>query len=258
VRYALGVRVEPAPTQGPCEDVYEPNDGPSMAASLVPGRYEGLSLCGSAGDAEDWFQVTGLREGQTLRARVSFRDAVSDIDLHLVGINGERVLDQSVGVDDEEEVSATLDVPGTHFLRVFTGLGERNGYTLEVEVVGGSADPVCNDRYEPNNTREAAAALGPGSYEELGLCSGFDSEDWYALPLEAGEAVEIEAVFDGERSDIDIQLFEPRGSGWLDWSQGWGDEERLEAVAEESGTHYLKVYTYLGDPNPYRLVVRAP
>jgi hypothetical protein len=248
--YTLDVDIE-APQPGPCQDIYEENNAPAQAAALPPGVYSSLTLCGDDGDSEDWFRLEGLREGQTVRARVTFDHDASDIDLHLLGVDAMRRLDSSVGVSDQEEVEADIDTSGTYFLRVFTTTGQRNPYTLELEVVGGSDDPLCNDRYEPNGDRLSAPALEvPGQHRGLGLCSGFDSEDWYALDLEAGQQIQIQVTFTDSVSDIDAQLLRPT-SGWLDWSQSSSDDELLEDTVEETGTHYLRIYTYGGDPNPY-------
>lgn len=250
--YNLAVTTE-APQPGPCEDLYEENNGPSQAPSLLPGFYDSLTLCGDAGDVEDWFRLGNLREGQTVRAHITFRSEASDIDMQLLGMDGMRQLDSSVGVGSQEEVEAEINASGTYFLRIYTNLGERNPYTLELEVTGGSDDPICNDRYEPNGDRGSAAPLEvPGDYMGLGLCSGFDTEDWYALDLEAGQQVQIQVTFTDSVSDIDAQLLRP-GSGWLDWAQSYSDDETLEAVVEDSGVHFLRVYTRIGDPNPYDL-----
>jgi Cys-rich repeat protein len=117
-----------------CEDEFEPNNNTDDAAVIDPGFYEELTLCRPDVDPDDFFAV-GLTAGATITVRVEFVDALGDIDLYLLDIDGETELDSSRGVVDFEEVSFTVDADGTYFFRVelFTGSAQ-NGYDLTVTV----------------------------------------------------------------------------------------------------------------------------
>jgi hypothetical protein len=110
------------------DDDLEPNDT-LAAAPAAPAAQSGLTLCDLD---EDLFQVQGVA-GKRLRARIAFTHADGDLDLMLIGIDGEQTLATSDGVGDSEEADAILPVDGTYYVRVFS-LSETPAARYSIEV----------------------------------------------------------------------------------------------------------------------------
>ncbi len=82
---------------------------------------------------------------------------------------------------------------------------------------GASGAAVSADQFEPNDTRESATEIEPGSYDGLSLVA--DDNDFYVLSVEAGETVDITVTVDknsdGEQpaNDPFVQLENAEGEG---------------------------------------------
>jgi len=95
-----------------------------------------------------------------------------------------------------------------------------------------------SNRFEPNQTRRTAARVQPGDYKGL-FCNG---DDWYAIPLPKGERLEASARFTHADGDLDMELYDQRGS-LLAWSRGSRDEEVLAWDAGgKPTTAFLRVH----------------
>lgn len=109
-------------------DALEPN---STTADAVPPPDGGatLTICGSD---QDVFAIEGVA-GKALNARITFLHADGDLDLMVLGLDGDQVLAASDGVGDDEEARALLPLSGTYFVRVFSLSDDaRARYHLEV------------------------------------------------------------------------------------------------------------------------------
>ena len=61
---------------------------------------------------------------------------------------------------------------------------------LDWPLVLGNPDDVCQDAWEPNNSADTPVDIMAGSFIGLSLCGG-DTEDWYAIDLQANERLEV-------------------------------------------------------------------
>lgn len=121
--------------------------------------------------------------------------------------------------------------------------------------------PDClNDLLDtPRNDSVATAALlepsaGP-RYEELKSCPG--DVDWYRLDVEAGTYLTVDARFDNNEGDLDMQLYLADGRTLLDESRTVTDNERLELEVGTDLTVYVRVFFAAPsiNPVPYELIV---
>lgn len=111
-------------------DDFEPNDV-IADAPLAPAAAVGLTLCGSD---QDLFRFEGTA-GKQLRARAAFLHADGDIDLMILGSNGQQILAVSDGVGNVEQAEAILPLDGTYYVRVFSlSSSIRSRYSLEVSL----------------------------------------------------------------------------------------------------------------------------
>lgn len=109
-------------------DQLEPNDNTADAAEYSE-NMDALTLCGSD---QDIFRIDGVG-GKRLRARIDFLHSDGDLDLMILGLDGQQILSASDGVGDTEETSAELPLDGTYFVRVFSLSTElRSRYRIEL------------------------------------------------------------------------------------------------------------------------------
>lgn len=235
----------PAPCQG---DEHEPNESRFAAERLQAGDHGGLTVCEV--EDEDWFFVD-LDEADDLEITLTFRSHEGNLNLDLHNPAGARVA-RSATLRPEEIVRYRAERAGRHAFRVYARTvrgGEGAPYQLEIAVE--SPEDRCgrDDGMEPNDSRNAAEDLDPGTYRGLQLC--FEDEDWYALDLNGGDEFEINLRFDDDEGDIDMQLFEPGSNSVWERSESHSDNERVTGVAEEAGEHLLRVF---GEEAAYDLI----
>jgi len=92
---------------------------------------------------------------------------------------------------------------GSQWLAVSAEGGVRAPYHLEVSLVSGDCP---DDEREENDGRLTPARLEPGSNRSLRACPS--DPDWYAIPLLAGDGVEVRA-FSEPRGVLDAALLPP-------------------------------------------------
>ena len=121
---------EQDPVCNPCpDDLFEPNDDPA-SPRIEPARYSDLVIC--PGDP-DYFGVFA-RAGDVIHARIEFRHAEGNLDLHLLGRNGRTVLARSTTLTDDELVTVTASTSGDYRVLVVAETAVQNDYTLELRV----------------------------------------------------------------------------------------------------------------------------
>lgn len=112
-------------------DGAEPNNT-ALSATPVPAAGTQLSICESD---QDYFAVEGSA-GKKLIADVSFRQADGDLDVMLLGLDGEQVLAVADGTSDGEHLEAILPLDGTYTLRVFSlTSGAQARYSIATSLV---------------------------------------------------------------------------------------------------------------------------
>jgi hypothetical protein len=108
-------------------DAREPNNTVSSSVALPPAN-ELLSICSSD---QDFFTVDGTA-GKTLVVDLSFRQAEGDLDLMLLGLDGQQILAVSDGTSDGEHLEKLLPLDGRYTIRVFSlTSGAKARYSLD-------------------------------------------------------------------------------------------------------------------------------
>lgn len=126
-----------------------------------------------------------------------------------------------------------------------------DGVTVDPGAVAGSQP--ANDRFEPNDDRDRATALGANAtVEDLRIVDG--ESDYFALNLSRGESITATALFDDTQGDLDVALLGPDGT-FVDSSNSVTDDETVSGVAGQNGTYYVRVYGFSGASAPYSLEV---
>ncbi len=112
-----------------------------------------------------------------------------------------------------------------------------------------------DDGYEDNDTCGAARKVTPGTYRNLQICSGDD--DYFAVDLQAGDALTMDILFSHDLGDLDVTLYDADCLTTLDTSHSTSDNERVAHTAAADVTAKLRVYGYQGAENSYEIVVNV-
>lgn len=231
---------------------FEPNDGIENATNVTNGTYTGLSI-----DEDDFdTYAVELAPGETLTAAISFSHAEGDLDMGLVGPDGQETLAISESTTDGENISYEASEAGTHYLVVYGYQNATAPYDLTVSTTRGGPGTdgnVTADAFEPNNGFDSATPINFGSYQNLSV--GLFDADFYAVNLSAGESMVTAISFDHTEGDLDMALVGPDGRETLAISQSTTNMENVSYVAPQSGTYYLVVYGYQDATAPYDLII---
>ncbi len=128
----------------------------------------------------------------------------------------------------------------------------------------GGEENCADASFEPNDDADDATEVTAASaqFAAMEICRE-DDVDVYAITAQAGEQIDAVATFTHSVGDLDMLLFSPSerddvgrlGFG-SDYSWSLNDNEEINYIAEESGTHYLAVYSEQG-VNRYSLDINV-
>ncbi len=230
-------------SSGSCtEDGNEPNDTIAAASRLSgnPALTDG-QICAMN---PDYFRIDATISDEVVVTLDGFSHSAGDLDLRLLGTDGS-ILGSSAGTMDRESVTFCARETGPIYAHVLGYLGAENPYDLSVTR---TADACCvNDAFEPDDSR--ATARTPTLDEFEGTLCPMDS-DHIRIPITGASRVQIDVTFDGARSDIDIELFNPAGTV-IASSRGTSDIESIDAMVTTAGSYVLRVFGYTEESNSY-------
>lgn len=241
-----------------CEDdSQEPNDSRERAVPLSSNNLRNLRICPND---DDWYALE-VEAQEVIDVEATFTHADGDIDIAVVDPNG-ATLRSGTSTNDNESLVVRATTSGTHYVRVYGFRDATNSYTLEAEVL--DANTCLDDRFEENDSADAAARITPGNYD-VAMCKPDDieEEDWYELNLNAGQVITATIVFDHDTADLELILFNADGDE-LDESTTRRDSETVTFVAPTTGVYRLQVYAsfflgiFDGEANAeYRMVINV-
>ncbi len=213
--YTLDIDISDGP---PCvDDSYEPNDNAANAVLVdrtgastgADNVITGLKTCDMD---QDWYRID-LLVGDTIRFDVQFDNARGDLDAELIG-PGNVTVALSETSTNNESVTYTVGAgeAGSYYLKVNAKFAARNDYWVLTYLNGtGPVDPICPDELENNDDRASAALITPGTYGLL-VCGSPKDNDWYRMPLTAGQRLNIDVQFQHINGNIDVFLFDDSGA----------------------------------------------
>ncbi len=185
-----------------CEpDAAEPNDLPDEATALVSGRpVDGLALCEND---VDWFTFEAV-PNQTVRALVTTAHEGVPFSVEVIAPDTVSIISSTVEGEGGPAAVAITREPGAHFVRVFSEVGDRDDYSLVLDI-----DPCPADAFEPNNTPEAATRLPLGiNHPALRICD--QDRDWFLFEdVPEAHRVLIEASLGFGQGDLVARWFRP-------------------------------------------------
>ena len=233
-----------------CTDTLEPNNSRQSAPSIAIRNYHDLRICPND---EDWHALD-LRYGDLLSCSIFFQHASGDLELALLAPDGNVVLEQTSGTDNETFSNYFITATGTYWLHVYGYSGATNTYAMELSRSTGS---TCNDDLmEPNDTMGTAHALSDGESSELFICAY--NNDWYGISVSAGERVRVSLSFINRDGDLDLELYDSLGADYYlaAQSNSTADEEKvIYGPVSRSGILLARVMGYRGASNSYRITL---
>jgi len=153
----------------------------------------------------------------------------------------------------DPNVTGAAGVPGGYIATGLHGSNSSRAVHAEwsISITDGS---LCQqeDIYEQNDSLATATELPVPGTRDAYTCDGDD--DWYSLPVEAGQTVTADALFVDADGDIDITLYDPWGSPLISGTSAT-DNESVSAVAAATGRHYVRVYGYNSAANYYTVAM---
>jgi hypothetical protein len=216
------------------QDYAEPNDAIAQATHVEVGEIS-HTLSGCDGDT-DFFEFT-LDDTAYVSARVECKRGVDEWCYgYLRRHTGEDYTHTGKHINTGEHMNVGFTLhPGTYYFE-FYGQGGYEDYLLYDFTVT-TSDPCDDDAYEDNDFFDEATPVTPGSYTDLQTC--YVDRDYFAFQVDAGEtiAVTVDAHTGGGATRW-IGLYGP-SEDELDFYNGDENPVTVEAVAQESGTHYL-------------------
>jgi hypothetical protein len=118
--------------------------------------------------------------------------------------------------------------------------------------------PTCSDQaYEPNNTRETATPITPGTVSAV-ACDGND-DDWFSFTLAQQSPVRLTLTFP-QGMDMDMRLYS--ATSMVNSAAGGANPEVINETTVAAGTYWVHVDPYSDGttyyPAPYTLALVAP
>ncbi len=216
-------------------------------------------LSGFVCEGRDSWLAFDLNPGDRLDLTAIFQNALGDLDMTLLGPDGQ-VLTWADSTSDHEFMRWTAQVSGRHTVRIFgaDGMGNEDVLILaDLRRNQGAPDPNpdpapnppgdnCREEAgERNDDQARATRIGAGRHEG-GVC-GADA-DWYFVNVQGAWAAVL--TFDGPAGNLDLRAYDGQGSlSWL--SRNNGSRELVRGI----GPGYVEVYGANGATNVYTLTI---
>ena len=247
-------------------DAYEKNENFTTAYSLGAVTGDSSNVVSNAtihsSTDEDFFSFT-ITDEQNLGLEVLFSHSDADLDIELLDSDGYWI-DSASSVSDNEYLSLSGLGAGTYALRVY-GYAQAtiDDYSVRFvdEVIEDweatydnwwdwqetvEASGIAADAYEQNDSASTAYDLDTISSDlelaDLTIEQAGDA-DWFLFTYDADTRLDISLVFDGQTSDIDLELYDA-SQNWIDGSYSVTGLEELTLAGLEGGDYYLQVYEY--------------
>jgi len=242
---SLSVCAAPSATAqcaGP-DDSFEPNDD-CASAWQVGSPFDVMGLWVHRYDP-DYFKVV-VPAGMALHADATFLDPAGDLDFVLYNSNSAcgdlwTNLRQSRSNSNNESIAWVNDTGVSQNIVLLVELWRGsipmcNTYDLSivVELPNAGCNPALHDDpLEDNDTCATAVPLPLGITP--GLWANKDDEDFYRCRVEPGETLDVEALFEHARTDIDLYLFDAAGPCGL----GYGSGELARSFTQTDDEHLI-------------------
>lgn len=221
------------------DDNFEPNNAMNEAVPLAVLSVAELTAC--PGD-EDWGQFQ-IEQGQRLQITLR-HDRNGDINMQILGADGDFLV--AVERSETELVSGWIDGPLEGFVLINNPARRSANYSLQLTE---EEQPCQADRYERNDSTNAAERIIGGTHDELTFCGDID---YYRFS--ANESSHIEASIVGA-PELTLELLDDSGERVLRTAGADDDGRSLVFNTQDAGIFFLRVQGPEGFTGDYRLIL---
>jgi PGF-CTERM protein len=218
----------------------EPNDARATATPLKDSISGEIGVKGGV----DWYSAQ-FTEGETVSFLVTKALREPDLEITLYGSKGDKLFeDASEEHDRRMQVAVTANYTGTYYVKVEASDTSKKEIPYVVRVLDQTATERSGEEGEPNDALPAATSLQNGYARSV--LSGSGDVDWYSAQFTKGETVSF-LITDREMniSESYITLYRPNITKTKEKFIGTNDTRvQIADVATQTGTYYVKVYTY--------------
>lgn len=263
---AVGTAVTGVFAQEDSTTEIEPNDAPKGGTPVTAGEIAGR--LDPARSDWDWYIVTP-EAGETIEASANFETVGNaNFVISIVAPNG-----SSLATNDADErqvgTAAVASEAGTYYIGVKSqyvrdeeASPNNISYTLTATPVMNTTPPAyvgepnlsaqSQPETEPNDAQAGAMQVQGAPIN--GTLQPASDEDWFAINATAGQRIEGLAALNerNNTTQLRIELTAPNGTELPFYTvEDFESDKRIEAaaIAPESGTYYVRVYTDYGPPN---------
>ncbi|WP_277552278.1 pre-peptidase C-terminal domain-containing protein [Halobaculum limi] len=218
----------------------EPNWNPESAAHITEGTYADREI--TRGDT-DWYAIN-LSAGDTVNISAIFSDEIGNLDLEVRRDRDSdtyyEYIEGTSSNSDNEQVAFTARANDTYYIHI----EGRNQYTTAAtyDLIVNRTTPDETDSDEPNWNAQSAAPITEGQYEREFLTG---DTDWYALSLNAGDTVNISALFNNSQGNLDLTVrANTDDDQYLEYVEGAStnsDNEQVAFTARQNTTYYIHI-----------------
>ena len=231
-------------------------------------NFDHLNICNND---QDYFAIPVL-VGQQIVANAEFSHSSGDLRMILYDTDGESGLRWANTQTDNETLVYSAPSSGTLYLRVFgVNYFDKNDYNLTIEIIGESCEAddleTNNSFFEAYNISDDLVQVEAGvqsvTYSNnnttpngLSVCN--NAQDYFAIPVLAGQQIIANAEFTHEDGDLRMILYDSDGESGLRSANTQTDNETLVFTSTGSGTLYLRVFgVNYYDKNSYNLTLQV-
>lgn len=180
--FSYDLKVSAIPPCHALDDDFEPNDSAQAAAAIETGNHQLHSCPGN----EDWFRVD-MELGDSLFVDLQpgadiEREAPADLSVEILRADTGKVV-ASQRLEPPFMTAGVQDIahPGTYLIRVSGQTDDEQG-PYQLDVYHYAPCVIGNDRFEPNDSAQAASDIDPNAehLRYLRLCA--EDRDYFKLP----------------------------------------------------------------------------
>lgn len=223
----------------PPPDRFEPNDRFDTATPLAPGAYGNLSIYGDDVD----FYAVDVTAGERLTVESRQFDSSSGGPLEIYGPD-ESLRAWTDIQSQRAEVSAVAVTSGTHYIRTHSWDAGPRSYRLNVSIEDRP------DAFEPNDRRETAAAIEPGTHVNMTLVG--TERDYFVVEADRNERITADFEYVQENGDLDAELLRSDGARL---TSRMIEGTAISDVVDERGRYYIRVQGSNRNPRFYNMTV---
>lgn len=256
VDYDMNLAIGVNPCNSTPDDPFEDNDTCLTPTLLTPGTLTGLAVFGAGhvnGEDKDFYLVQGVPAGHVISIDVTYNQAVGDIGLGLLNgsCGGYELYSNYQGGFENITVTNFSGSAADYWFEIvgYDSAYDCGTYDLTTTVFADPCNSLLEDSFAPNQNCALPAPLTAGAH--TGLQVFYQSGDYFAIAVQPGKRLEVDALFAHSSGNIDMRLLDSSCTNTLRTAASWTDNEHLAVTNSTASvvTYTLEVSMPYSNPN---------